>query len=372
MITFYGDRVRVIRQFLGLSLAEVSEKIGVSRQYVHQIETGATTPSDLILQTLADALSVERGFFHAPLANPVRVDHAHFRRLRSTPVSLTQEMLSYATLFESLLGVIERTVKFPALNFPSIGIASVNEIEQAAERCRMEWGLTPTAPIANMTRVVERAGAVVAEFDDLSSKIDALSFARGRPVIVRNTNKESLFRQRFDLAHECGHLVLHQGLITGDSITEGQANRFASAFLLPAESFAREFRKTQRFSWDLVFDLKVRWRVSAAAIVYRAFELALIDKSEFQKAFVYLSNSGQRKRERLDDDFALESPESLKKSLLALSSAGRESIKSLARKMQVSELVIKRLIGFTGILKEMAGETEGKILNFDRKLSVVK
>src|SRR5262249_19227473 len=100
-LQFHGDRLRLARQIAGWTLEQVAQQIGTTRQFVHHLETGARNPTGDTVGLLANLLCVEREFFQAPLMNPVRVDHVHFRRLRSLPTSITQETLSYATLFEA-------------------------------------------------------------------------------------------------------------------------------------------------------------------------------------------------------------------------------------------------------------------------------
>lgn len=63
--------------------------------------------------------------------------------------------------------------------------------------------------------MVENQGAIVTTFDGVSDKVDALSINRKYPIIIRNTAKESVCRMRFDIAHECGHLIMHDGIETG-------------------------------------------------------------------------------------------------------------------------------------------------------------
>ncbi|WP_150317353.1 ImmA/IrrE family metallo-endopeptidase, partial [Enterobacter hormaechei] len=77
---------------------------------------------------------------------------------------------------------------------------------------------------------VENQGAIVTGFDGVSEKVDALSVNRKFPIIIRNTAKESACPMRFDLAHECGHLIMHDGIETGCKKTEREADAFASAF----------------------------------------------------------------------------------------------------------------------------------------------
>lgn len=51
-------------------------------------------------------------------------------------------------------------------------------------------------------------------------KVDALSVNRKFPIIIRNIAKESACRIGFDLAYECGHLIMHDGIETGCKQTE--------------------------------------------------------------------------------------------------------------------------------------------------------
>ena len=105
-------------------------------------------------------------------------------------------------------------------------------------------------------------------------------------------------RLRFDLAHECGHLVMHQGVETGDRETEIQAHRFASAFLLPTTAFVTEFpRRAHYLDWPGLYTLKRRWGVSVRAIVRRAYDLGMIDAAQYRTANVHLARTGQAKGE---------------------------------------------------------------------------
>ena len=74
--------------------------------------------------------------------------------------------------------------------------------------------------------------------------------------------------------------------VSGDlADRERQATRFASAFLLPAEAFRREFWAGGRVDWSLAFRLKARWKVSLQAMLYRASDLGVINAVEFRRAY---------------------------------------------------------------------------------------
>jgi Zn-dependent peptidase ImmA (M78 family) len=106
----------------------------------------------------------------------------------------------------------------------------------------------------------------------------------------------------FDAAHECGHLGMHIGLEAGTPELEQQADRFASAFLMPRVGFLREFPRTRHFDWEQLVRLKARWRVSLGAMIRRAYDLQLIDAAQYQRGFRYLRWKGWDKGEPGEGD----------------------------------------------------------------------
>ncbi len=315
--SFYGDKLRLARLLNGLTQQQLGDYISASRQFVHQLEGGIRQPADDVLNELCETLCVKRSFFCEPVGNDVKFEQCHFRKRKTTPVSIANRVLAFSTIFEELVAYINERLELPPANFPaikhSVSEYSNSEIELAAEECRKIWGLGLTTPIAKMTRVLENAGVVITQFSGVSDKVDALSLNRKFPIIVRNDAKESVCRMRFDLAHECGHFVLHDGVETGDHITESEANKFASAFLFPRAAFLNEFKssKSSQLDWALIYKLKIRWGMSAKAILFRAHYLDLISSQQYRTGNVHLSKTCQTKIEKHDDVILPETPELL-------------------------------------------------------------
>jgi Zn-dependent peptidase ImmA (M78 family) len=194
-----------------------------------------------------------------------------------------------------LLQYLTKQLHLPKQDLPQLRASSEEEIEHAAEHCRIYWGLGRDVPIKNVVRVMERAGVAVTKCPGIGEKVDAFSRA-GEPSVLVLTDKAAS-RCRYDVAHECGHLVLHQGKPTGTADTEGAANRFAAALLLPRAGLPREFLSSRRTSWEVLFRLKTRWRVSVAALIQRAAELSLIGGAEYLRLYKELSARGWLKHE---------------------------------------------------------------------------
>jgi Zn-dependent peptidase ImmA (M78 family)/transcriptional regulator with XRE-family HTH domain len=315
-----GDRLRLARLLSGLTQQELGDAVSVSRQYIHQLEGGAKQPSEEVLEALLEVLRVEKGFCYDPKGQEVKFEQCHFRKRKTTPVNLANRVLAYSTVFERLVEYINARLELPRPALPPVeGIGDsydAQQIEQAAQLCRGAWGIPLDAPIANVTRVLERAGVVITHFKGVSDKVDALSVNRKFPFIIRNDAKESVCRMRFDLAHECGHFVLHDGIETGDAHTEAEADKFASALIFPRSAFLREFPdfRNARIDWAVVYRLKVRWGMSARALIYQAYNFGRITAQQYRSANVWLNKSGQARRERYDEQVSPEKPDLLAKS----------------------------------------------------------
>ncbi|MGN6064061.1 helix-turn-helix domain-containing protein [Brevundimonas diminuta] len=315
-----GEQLRLARLAYGYSLEEVGDLVGATRQFIHQLETGARSSSDELVDALADVLGVTTTFLAEPIPSTVRPEQCHFRGQATRPASVTSQVLARGTLLDKFVAAIEDRLDLPEVSFPDIPATTAEEIEQAAESARLYWGLGTTGPITSMMRVVENAGAIVTYFGDLSERVDAFSMDRRRPIIVRSSLKESLSRQRFDFAHECGHLIMHRGIQTGDRETENQAHRFASAFLFPRGAVLREFPRGRTINWQALLDLKLRWKMSLRALVRRGYDLGLLSPAQYRTANIHLVKTGQAKVETFDNDGSLpvEQPELLPSALAAL------------------------------------------------------
>jgi Zn-dependent peptidase ImmA (M78 family) len=321
----------------------VGELVGASKQYIQQLETGAKIPTAEMVEALADVLSVATNFLFRTGGAAVAAEQCHFRKQLTTPVSVTNQVLARGTLVERLVASIEQHLELPPVDFPQISVQSVDDIEAAAGAARLHWKLGTAGPITSMMRVVENAGAVVTHFGDLSERVDALSMDRRRPIIVRSLAKQSLCRQRFDIAHECGHLIMHRGILTGDRATEDQAHRFAGAFLVPAAAMLREFPRGARLNWRVIFEMKLRWKVSVRALVRRAFDLKILTPAQYRSANIKLVRDGHAKQEPFDDQLPIEEPELLNTALDAIADVHPRGTWLVADEVGISERMFELL-----------------------------
>jgi Zn-dependent peptidase ImmA (M78 family)/transcriptional regulator with XRE-family HTH domain len=344
------SNIRLARLFNGLSLAELGERLDKSKQYLSRVETGAEPVSASLEQALVEQLGILPEFLRHVDPMPLTEEQCHFRKQLTTKVALRQYARARGEMLKRLVCVLEDHLEMPAYWITEADPSSEEGIERGAEQCRIAWGLG-WGPISNIMRVAENAGAVVMPVNGLAKEVDAVSFATRRPVIALNSAGRSACRARFAVAHELGHFALHIGVLTGDRLTETQANRFASAFLLPRAAFLAESHRAlrrSRINWDYLRELKQRWGVSKAALLYRGRQLGVFSEEQVRAGYITLKRHGEAIEEREDEFMPVEEPEMVKDGLRMMTDEMGVPVPAVARKMCVQTRLLQDLLGDDG------------------------
>jgi hypothetical protein len=199
------------------------------------------------------ALGVEPSFFLATPATALSVlpnVAPHFRSLRSTTQLARDQASAFGAVVHDVVSTFERHVELPAREIPVHVVDVDSEIStepvEAAQVLRKYWELG-NGPIGHLLRKAENQGIVSTFSPVQAASLDAYSFETpARPIVVLNPLKGDYFRQRFDLAHEIGHIVMHADVEPGSRAAEVQANLFASEFLMPADEVMASSPGAQR------------------------------------------------------------------------------------------------------------------------------
>ncbi|MDF2449442.1 MAG: ImmA/IrrE family metallo-endopeptidase [Bacteroidota bacterium] len=180
------------------------------------------------------------------------------------------------------------------------------DIEKVAEDLIQEFGIT-TRPVP-VHIIANNKGCVVKEFDDDKNGVSGVFMVNDNvPTIGFNVN-QSKVRQRFTIAHELGHFMLHsindpnevfvdnnafaplfrdENSSTGTHILEQQANAFAAALLMPEKFVVEEIKN---MNLDLSDDepnglkeLASKFNVSELAMSFRLVNLHLVQNNNINK-----------------------------------------------------------------------------------------
>ena len=293
-------RISQARELKGFTKTDVATALEVSPAAVAQWESGVKSPTAVNLAALARMVGFPIAAFHretpADFSPPGPLSFRARSNAATRRVNMRAEQLA-KLVAESYIWLRAR-VSLPALHLPEIDPEN-SDPETAAQACRRYWNLGDR-PILKLGELLESQGIVVVRAILGDEKLDAFScMVSGQPFIFLGSEKGDRARSRFDAAHELGHLVLHQHYTErhlSDSEKhkdiEGQANDFASAFLMPASTFRDEIFDTTLSGF---LRLKERWGVSVQAMVVRAHRLGVID--EYRKIELYrqMSAKGWRK-----------------------------------------------------------------------------
>ncbi|WP_202802714.1 XRE family transcriptional regulator [Arthrobacter sp. TB 23] len=328
---FNGQRLTMARQLAGLKKSQLAGLIDMSPASVTGWESGGIQPNRATVAKLALALKVEPQFFAGDA--PTVVGRPHFRSLRSTPQIAQDEAEAYGRLVAEISGLLDNAVEFPEALLPDLPVdpnEHTGSPEDAARTAR-EYFSAGSGPIQHVVRLVERAGVVVVFSEPGVAGIDAYSMHTAvRPIIVLNPVKDDYYRQRFDVAHELGHLIMHHDAEPGGKVSEEQANRFAAEFLMPAEQIRSSLpSSTAGRSWKHIAELKEHWGVSLSSLLYRARTLGVMGDVSYRNAMIRMSQNGWRRAEP-GRTSALEMPSMLPRAREVLNKAGIEDYEFLA------------------------------------------
>lgn len=296
-----GHRLERARKAAGLSMRDLATVAGVSANMIKKYEHDDSMPSSGVLVKLAKGLGVRSEYFFRPTV--VELAGIEYRKRASTPAKLLRKIeADVLDQAERWLELANLWPEFPVSEFElpqglAEHISHYDEIEPIAEAVRAAWNLGLN-PIPDLIDALESHGIlVILTGVEVGSHFDGLqATVAEKPVIVVSKCWPG-DRQRFTLAHELGHLLLHGRL--ADGLDEERAcHRFASAFLLPAASLRNQLGSA-RYNLEPreLYLLKHEFGLSMQSCLYRASDLGIISEKLRQSMFILFSKNGWRKQE---------------------------------------------------------------------------
>lgn len=323
---FNGERLKAARRFNKLTLAELAEKVNVSKQMLSKYEKDLSQPSPEVIIQLESSLGFPRKFFYEKMLYSNSIGNTYFRSLSKATKKDIEAQKLRVDFLEPIFKLIDDYIELPDANIPIFN--SDTDIEEAATKLRKEWNLG-NGPIKNIVELLEINGVVVSTSKMNLQEIDAYTQTRkinNRNVyfVILGNDKGSYFRRQFDGAHELGHILLHEPNLDISTLSteqekqiEAEANQFASALLLPEETFSRDVSIMPTNLEHYLF-LKKKWHVSVGAMVRRAYSLNIITPAQYSTLQRKMSAKGWRKVEPFDENFSPTKPVLLSEAIRVL------------------------------------------------------
>ena len=266
-----------------MTQSAVADAIGISLLAYRNIESGESLPSTNTLEKLAKLFNVKPGEFWEEPEQTIKA--VRFRALESKNIRKREEIIytvaDWLKEFNKLLEQLGQETKYE-YKLKNISGTTTDPIEMS-EKARNELDISDNEPIRDICSLIEsRAGIKIYAKEFFSDSFFGLSLIDNKSdkVIVVNTwNKISVERRKFTVAHELGHILLHENSyqenITDENPQEEQeANRFASYFLMPKKMFIEEWLKYDNYSFvDKVIKIKQTFGVSYQVVLYRLYDI---------------------------------------------------------------------------------------------------
>lgn len=290
----FEQRLRLARKKAGLSMQGLADRVSpkVTAQAISKYEAGKMMPSSAVLVGLGKALGVSLDFLMGGQVEAL--SGLEFRKHSGTSAQdralaeaiVTEKLEDYLAI-EEILELDPPPDPFGELRCDCV--ESLEAIDDKARELRRHWKLG-IDPIPSMTGLIEDKGIKVIEAD-LPERFDGLTCdvkrSDGRPdtEVVVISSRGNVERKRFNLAHEVAHRVIRK---TGNPEIklEKAMNRFAGAFLVPAEHLREEAGASRHgMTYHELIRLKRFYGISAAAMLMRLGQVGILPETAVAYAF---------------------------------------------------------------------------------------
>lgn len=274
-----GRRVREARERRGLSQRELADEVGIDRSAMNKVETGVRKVSALELSHIAQALEERIEWFLADAPQPV-ISRRNLQEpgAPNPAIDLQVERLARHVEFVVDQGAIDLTSVDP-VESP----ASNDAAEAAAGVARELVGLGQTSAALNISKLVESLGLLTFTVE-LGESADGASLLLASGGITVVNGSLQVGRRRLTLAHELGHYLFadeYQIDWPGHrSGREARIDRFARAFLLPAEALEERWRGFVESDGLRAAAVRLgsEFRVDMTTLAVRLLELRLVNR----------------------------------------------------------------------------------------------
>lgn len=279
-----GERVRLAREACLFTQHDLFEASGVPLGTLGAIEASRIAhPSDEAVARIARATGFPMSFFY--LGDLPDLPEGHYRQLTKGTVKFGKQVRAQVRQVVELVQRSESLLHLPPVRIEAVGeVPDAQAVEKIAASTRASLGVGSRDPIPNVMRAVERVGIVVIRLPNKLPHHDGFSAwpdygLDGRPIIAL-TGGHPGDRDRFNTAHELGHLVLHTLRGNLERVrAEKEAHRFAGALLLPREAAIAAMHPP--ITLRVLMSVKATFGTSIAMNAQRALDLNLVGRDQF-------------------------------------------------------------------------------------------
>ena len=264
---FDGYRLTQGMHLLGVRREELAVRCFVTPRRVLAWENEHMEPSEEERGLIMDALQLPRVFF-TKTSETTRHTTGHLFISGSGNMGWAYDedriAAAYANLVHETLTTINKHAPLPEVTLPCIptdpATRNGNMPEFAAEQTRKHWGISPGAPIRNLTQHIEQDGVTLVYAPKIIT-VGTYSLQTEHPIIIADSWVRDHYRQRLKTAEQLGHLIMHFDGDPRSKEATRDAQRYATALLTPDAAYDTIPRRRSRDTLMTLKDFKEQWGV---------------------------------------------------------------------------------------------------------------
>lgn len=298
--------ILLARESRGLTQQALAELVDTNKVQLSRLENGDTGLSDEMLCAIAAATGYPVQFFFQK--GDVLPLNLAYRKRQQVPAKIIGPIEAQINIMRMHMETLVNLLQLSAPVIPLYDVTKEHSPAVIAGLLRQAWKIK-TPVIDNLLELLEEKGLLINSFDFGSERVDSKSILTDAryPVIFLNSTLQG-DRQRFSLAYELGHLIMHTyTTVSYERDIAHEANEFAAAFLMPENAIRKDFEKG--ISLSLLGELKRKWKVSMIALLYRADDLGLLSPNQKRYLLQQFNQLRIRRREPAELDIQAEQPQ---------------------------------------------------------------
>ena len=302
------NMILLAREARGYSQTALAHKLHSYKANISRLEHGDTITHEATLLAISEATNYPPQFFLQP--GEILPVNLSYRKRKNVPAKLLTPIEAHINIIRRHVQFITRATVQTVKQLPLYKVSQENTPENIAALLRKKWKV-PAGTIDNLSRLLEEQHIIISSFDFDTDRVDSRSMLTddNYPVIFLNRNLLG-DRQRFSLAFELGHLIMHTFcVVPHNRDINHEANVFAAEFLMPAKEIIKDFK--DGITLPLLGELKRKWKVSMIALLYRADDLGLLTPNQKRYLIQQFNDQKIRRREPQQLDVAKENPQQM-------------------------------------------------------------
>lgn len=298
--------LRHLRESKRMTIDMVANYLEVTPENIKQYESGEKKLRPALFIGLSSLYNIPLNVFE--LKEPDGQSVFHYRRI------INKELEVYAYTLYGYMNNIIKIYKSNKINIFSLPSSiktynfDRNIIKQNALILRNSLNLSNDEPIPNLPKILDNLGIEVI-YTELPTGINGVSYTlvnqdtKINSIIFFIANNDDLFKQSFSIAHEFGHVMMHDSADIIDDKLEESANYFANVFLLPPDSISNklddiltnDIKKQMQHNSEL-YEMCNQYGVSVKTILWSMYHTDKINKAKLNELCLYYENLSQEEK----------------------------------------------------------------------------